>query len=107
MKVKEALLGFILWLTAMAIVFVGFALEELPLWIVGIFAMIAWAAWLVLAFRDAERAKRALDYPIMWVKHTGRDGVLRWVAMDGSGRTKPLDQRPQNQPVFDQDGHEV
>lgn len=107
MKLKDALNGLILWLTTLAIIFIAMALGDASLGIVGAIALIAWIVWLLLAFRDAERAKRALDNPVIWMEIPDRNGNPVLTAMDGSGRTRPRNQQSDNQPIFDQEGNPV
>lgn len=60
-------------------------------WVLSIAGVIIWAVYLVITFRD-RRAKR--DYPAIWTRLPDHNGIERWTAMDGSGRTRPLNSPP-------------
>lgn len=106
MKLKDALVGLLFWIGILTFLFVVMSLESWPMWALFVLSIVVWAIYILVVIRDHERAKRALKNPVLWMTVEGEDGVRRWTAMDGSGRTKPLNsQPPHTQPIYDQEAH--
>lgn len=73
-------------------------------WIAIIVGAILWVCYFLLLIREQVREVNAKDNPVIWAITEDRNGVQRWSAMDGSGRTRPLENPPrETQSVFDQE----
>ena len=64
-----------------------------------ILALMLWVVYIVLVLRDNAREKRALNNAALWMNL----GDGQYTAMDGSGRTRPLNDRPRNAVIYDQE----
>lgn len=87
------------------LVFLAGFLETAPLgismWVAAILGAMLWAVWLGLVIRERiEENKPLVTDPLLWIS----DGE-KWVAMDGSGKTKPFATRRERreETLFDQE----
>lgn len=104
MKLKDALVGIMLWIGILAFLLVLMSLESWTMWTLFALAVVIWMFYILVIIRDHEREKRRLNNPVLWMVIDGPDGVKKWAAMDGSGRTQPLGNRPPHgQGIYDQE----
>lgn len=106
MSLKDALVGFLFWISISMFVFMVISIDSWPLWFVIVIAIITWIAYVVLAIREHEKKK---SRPTFWMKLRDRKGNAVWTAMDGSGRTRPIDAIDPRSPqdIYDQEEEKI
>ena len=101
-KIKDIVEFILFGFGMVALILLAGILESSPLgisvWIAVVLGALLWILWLVLTLKDNKAANAPLvTEPLLWVS----DGE-KWVAMDGSGRTKPFQSRAERrEQLFD------
>lgn len=91
MRSKDAIVSVLVFL---GIVFATFVITTIDSWgllPLAVLAITLWVAYILVVVRDYQRFKKAAA---IWMIVEDEQGVERWTAMDGTGRTRHRNDPP-------------